>query len=472
MLQTKRLAYMFPILLFCSLLLDIKVKISVFNLTPTRLVVVAFFLLACFAVQQGGLVQTVKSWSRMTRLVVFMLLFWLFYGLLGLLWTVNRTDGIRELMILGFNILIVLTCIFLYREQENQKILFRVLKILLVAQIILMGAEMVTGLHLPLSRYALGNTGAGLDAVVYVPTGISYNENDQSLLMLLFLNIPLAELFLILRHRKKQPGQWLKKAICPALLVIFTLLMLYSADSFIIFVSMLITLAAASVLALPVIGFGLLAFLTLLWKIGFVQLFKLVQGIRPAISNSLSSFRQLLAQLPIFKQADNDSGLPANPTEIYEVGTGDNVTVLGVVISNNNSLSVRVGLIKEGFRQFISSFGRGVGANGFKDNIQNLEQTKGMVNPHCWFIEILSQYGIFVFLAYTASLVLMLIRLLKSRLYKESPYILGAILILVSFVPGSFAPSQLIQFWPQWFFFGVAAAIAGAIPAAARQSAS
>ena len=471
MLQSKRLAYLFPILLFGSLLLDFKVKISIFYLTPTRLLIVAFFLLAYFSVHQGGVFKTIKNWSRLTQFVVYMLVFWFLYGLLGILWSVNRTDAMHELMVLGFNILIVMTCLLLYQKQENQKILFKVLKLLLAAQIIVMCFEMLTGLHLPLSRYFSGNTGLD-NAVVYIPTGISYNQNDQAFLMLLFLTIPLAELFLLIRRHKEMPGQWIKKLIIPALIVIFTLLMLYSADSFIIFSSMLITLVVASVLTVPVTGLVIAMFLALLWKIGFAPLFRILQQIQPAISKFFSGFNLFLAKLPIFRQAAADSALPAEPATVMGINTVDEYTLFGVIISNGNSLSVRIGLIKEGLRQFFSSRGLGVGANGFKDNISNLAQTQGMVNPHCWFIEILSQYGIFVFLAYSASLVLMLIRLLKSKLYKSSPSVLAAILIIAAFIPGSFAPSQLIQFWPQWFFFGIAAAIAGGIPAAVRLSAS
>ncbi len=72
---------------------------------------------------------------------------------------------------------------------------------------------------------------------------------------------------------------------------------------------------------------------------------------------------------------------------------------------DNLSVGIRVNLLSNGIAFCLRSGGLGIGASGFPVWMQQGEgpfPTRGIINPHSFLVEILSQYGIVVFICFLA----------------------------------------------------------------------
>jgi O-antigen ligase len=105
----------------------------------------------------------------------------------------------------------------------------------------------------------------------------------------------------------------------------------------------------------------------------------------------------------------------------------------------------------------IDSFGFGVGANAFKDRINTDESIDFLVDPHNLWIEILSQYGIVIFLAFSIAFFWVVGRLIKKALKDKKNGMMFFIAAALGFV-FTFAvilPSSCLSFYPIWLFVGL-----------------
>lgn len=76
--------------------------------------------------------------------------------------------------------------------------------------------------------------------------------------------------------------------------------------------------------------------------------------------------------------------------------------------------SSRSGLFDAGIEFTQRSYGFGIGAGGFEIEMLKSGYYEGMVNPHNIFMEVLSQYGIFVFLLFCYWLILITVKVWKN----------------------------------------------------------
>lgn len=87
---------------------------------------------------------------------------------------------------------------------------------------------------------------------------------------------------------------------------------------------------------------------------------------------------------------------------------------VNVDYSNDESGSVRMYNFIAGIGFLIDSYGAGVGAGGYEYYMERSEYYKGIVNPHNFFLEIFSQYGIVIFSLFIIWLLKILIGFKKS----------------------------------------------------------
>lgn len=71
---------------------------------------------------------------------------------------------------------------------------------------------------------------------------------------------------------------------------------------------------------------------------------------------------------------------------------------INVDYSEDESSSLRKGVFKEGLKFLIDFYGLGSGAGSFEELMLRSPEYRGISNPHNLFLEIFSQYGIFVFI--------------------------------------------------------------------------
>jgi O-antigen ligase len=126
---------------------------------------------------------------------------------------------------------------------------------------------------------------------------------------------------------------------------------------------------------------------------------------------------------------------------------------------DSSSVNVRKNLILSGLDFASSSYFVGVGAGSFESKIlkgENKYSTYGMPNPHNYFIEVFSQYGILITLFILSLFIFIgwkvLLSLFHSIAFEESLFILLLIICygLLSNANSSFLPLPL-----NWFMFSL-----------------
>ncbi len=93
------------------------------------------------------------------------------------------------------------------------------------------------------------------------------------------------------------------------------------------------------------------------------------------------------------------SYLPQNFRDSIELLFNNRVNV---DYGTDTSTTIRTGVYESGFDFLSKTYGLGVGAGGFEYNMLRSDKFMGIENPHNFFIEIISQYGVFIFLLFVA----------------------------------------------------------------------
>lgn len=151
--------------------------------------------------------------------------------------------------------------------------------------------------------------------------------------------------------------------------------------------------------------------------------------------------------------------LPFLPTKLFV--TGGLESILRELSSSSGSGGQRVNLMKDGLWMTARTHGVGVGAGNFETTVlEGPYPTNGLVNPHSLWIEILSQYGVLVFLLYASWLAICLItgmRLLnQSETLGRPERALGLALVLsvVGNLVAVNAASSYLESSTNWVLIG------------------
>jgi hypothetical protein len=120
---------------------------------------------------------------------------------------------------------------------------------------------------------------------------------------------------------------------------------------------------------------------------------------------------------------------------------------------------IRKNLLLNGFDFFKRSNFIGVGAGGFKVKMQkgeNLYDTSGIIDPHCYALEIISQYGVFVTLLFGILFFYVLKALFLSIKYNGlNQTHLFILLLLICYAIMSNANSAFLPLPLNWFLFAL-----------------
>ena len=144
--------------------------------------------------------------------------------------------------------------------------------------------------------------------------------------------------------------------------------------------------------------------------------------------------------------------------------TGQVSSVVTQTVEKIGSMYVRLNLIRNGLSFLRSKAGFGVGAGNFEYYMSNfaIYDTKRIINSHNWWLEILVNYGIFIFIGYIIfylSIILNLRKIYYEKLNRYEKIICEGLLIsLIGFSLVSLGPSSIMAFRPQWLLFAFALA--------------
>ncbi|MBA4538053.1 O-antigen ligase family protein [Bacillus aquiflavi] len=393
----KYLFFLITILVFLDPLLF---KIDLGPITITSLRVILIISIYYFLYE---LIFKPK-WANYNEIRIYLLFFliWFSYGGVAVLWSNDPNLAIRQLYYFSMFILFILLLVKVLSAQESYKWVYRIFWVIGVLMVGLSFIEMITNIHLPTSR--LYNQ----DTAQYISTGFFYNENDHAYFLVL-----IAPFFLLNITRKK-----ILLSIINAMIYAAIFIVIYINDS----------------------------------KAALISLFLQIVIMNLFILDYKKIYKVLLSSVALF-------GIIG---VFFFTPVGEKVlTILNSLKFSNGSAFVRLNLYLNGLYALSDHWFFGVGPGNFITNIYENFNTGGIINPHNWWIEILTEYGVFIFglyLLFFVSLIIQLFKIGKSKI-SESKVSIALFLSFIGFILASIGPSSLFYHWTMWLFYGVAIAI-------------
>ncbi|MCX6833657.1 MAG: O-antigen ligase family protein, partial [candidate division Zixibacteria bacterium] len=334
-------------------------------------------------------------------------LIWLGYATLSLVWAGDRLAAMREIVFLFMGVSLILLVVFYFNDIKDLTRFFD-LWILVLAAMICVGLwEYATGSHLIVS------TLAHAERITRAPTAVFGNQNDYA--TYLVLSIP----FLISFVRYSR--QYHKRLLGVAMLIASIFLLVA-------------TLSRANYIAIAA---------------GAAFWFFFLLRARGKIKTSVVI---CLFVLLAFAAAQG--------TMVRTIGNQlQTVTAELSQHTELNSIQVRLNLARNCLGFLVDSGGFGVGAGNTEYHMENFQvyDTGGIVNAHNWWLEILTNYGLFIFAGYMLFYLGILISLLRvSRTLKDhrEKMLCEALLVATVVFPiAAFSSSTIMAQQTPWLFF-------------------
>ncbi|MBQ3275889.1 MAG: O-antigen ligase family protein [Oscillospiraceae bacterium] len=395
--------------------------------------------------------------SREFMLFVGMMAFWILWGAAGIF--ISPYSRIWEGGMECFFLLrgaMILYCLYeVLDNRRRTRLFFSALRASCAALILLAVWEAFTGIHTFASRYpdmpAVMVDGrrwlSGLyQDDLFLATGFCYNENNLSSILAVLL-----PLFFL----TKDVGRGRGVAYGIALTMGVFVLMLNDAN--------------INGLALAV---GLAAYILLVrgnWpkKAGMLGGFILLYaGAADRIGRLFKKLKSLLFRGAAAEELLARAGLENPFPRVSKIGTGaafsENITggVENALESGEGALMLRLKIYRDAWDAFVASRGLGLGPKGYYFYyLTDRGQRTRYTNPHNWWLEILTQYGIVVFLAYLASLFTLYIKMIRVCLRRRDEMYAVVVAMCTSFVIACVAPSTYIGEVYQWILPGLCLAL-------------
>lgn len=417
----KKLVYFMVASVFLGAqILAVDVGIAKLSLYRISIALSVFFLILAFFRND----RTIKVFPNniATKYVAFFGI-WLAYGLLSVIWANNLSGWLKGNFFIGIGFLSILLIHLFIHSKADLLVLFRIVAGASLLHNLIGWSEILTGYYrfadlAKLDKYGTFATQPG----TRIPISIFANQNDYATLILAGM------FFTYLLFKLETKFKW--KYLYLALLV-SSMYLIIRTDS------------RANLLAL----FLGLAFMTAL---------KL---------KDLLSRKQLLglATAGVIAAGLGLLFVPAVQQIGYKVASLllDTSNVLG------DSDNTRINLIYNGFVFLAQTLGFGVGAGNIEYWMENnaFFNISTKYNMHNWWMEILTGYGVFIFIGYVILFILMMNQLARvyhssaDSLVRQTAFVLFG--YMGAFILSSISSaSNLIIEW-QWVIFGIIIAFCG-----------
>lgn len=338
------------------------------------------------------------------RYSVYMMVAWLIYAVLNIFWIRDFSNYVRNLYFLGSGIFGVVMCAKLLRTRQDIKKALNIVNLGILLQGMIGWYEVIFRDYHFVSGNNIDYYSTAADRV---PIAMRGNPNDFATLMLIGFFVAL---MCMAQAAQKKKMLYVACAVnCAALLILTQ--SRANIIGFILSLGVLIILSKKTRWLLP---------------LGLVALVYFV----PEITQSMG--------------------------ELFHF----NFT------SGYGSDAVRLNLIKNGFIFLTQTFGLGVGAGQIESWMaaQVVYYTKGIVNMHNWWMEILTAYGIGIFSGYLifyGKYIRDMWRRMRRGIDKDHRIAVAMIAVFAGFAIGAVSSSSNITAEWLWMFFGVAIAYQG-----------
>ncbi len=399
----------FSFLLIFSIVPDIGIKFSVFGFTWTayRLTIALSIIAVVFI---GRKISLFKS-NPLSKWILFMII-WLILG--GVLLLVSkysdRHAGMIELLSIFNGIIVIyMMSVFLASEENLDyalKIMYWLLNFLLLFGLI----EIVTGWHWRTSAFRDVNSSIYVYSNHHLATGLMYNMNDYSALITC-----MSPILLDSRIGKKR---------------FITLGAIFAIN----------IINDATTCTFAIIVFALYYYLIL--KKGNISKRVILKVVFIALCIGAVAFAIGIG----FNVSESKGFLGALSRQISNART------------SSGSLYRRLVIYKDAIVAWTSFGLMGMGPAGFSNYFKENISSSGLVNPHALVFEILTQYGIIIFICFIWLLLWMFRSAKKFYLTtagRESERAVMVIAFVIIYVIVSFAPSSFLGYSYQWLLIAI-----------------
>lgn len=389
------------------------IDLAVFQLSLFRmtiLFVVFLFFLSLWMKTQS---LTIVGNERNRFSVTFMLL-WACYAILSFFWVQDYTEWMKAVYFLCLNVICVLLFTNAFKQSTQILTCLRVFAVMIVLHNFIGWYEVVTKEYFFLEESLL---------ITYryfrYPVSIFGNTND-------FATFLLISVFILYTCMQNAKGRWMKY---------FYIVMIISSAGL-----LFMTSSRANMLGLA------LALAILVWM------------------NLYNKKTQALVIVVLFSLCV----LVVMKPELLEKA----FSMIGKIFYFNkasamDSINIRMNLLKNGGVFLINTFGMGTGAGNVEYWMANasIYYTGGITNIHNWWMEILSGYGIIIFILYIMFYVLLIrscyikYKMASTRIDKTVS--LCFLCCLVGYVVGSLSSSSNISSEWLWVFWSIVIAYQG-----------
>lgn len=382
-------------------------------------------------------------------------IFWLIYGtgLLFLSQYVVFADGAKELLDLFLGILISYCILECCCNKQMLVFMLRTIKIFICAICIIAIAEMFIGIHFATSKYYTDWSSVPfIDLIkasmksnrIYPATVNFFGVNDLSTFLTIFF-----PLFFVNRDTKKI------SKVANILVQIMIIFIVAISDANICLVALLISTLFGIILnAKNIFGYGT-----------FVGVVIFQQWLAKVFANLLIWLKGCMAKWAVFATTPIQSDVINETLDESAINYISNLTeVVSAQLhgaeEGYGSLYSRFILIGDAIRMWIDSHLLGIGPAAFPNYIKQNGSKSRYFDPHNYWMEILSQYGVFVFVAYLIALLIIFIKNIKNYIRSHNFTLLRILCVSISFVVASIAPSSFLGYGYQWIVIGLGLATA------------
>lgn len=378
------------------------VRIGPISLFPFRILFIVLFIWFMFKLVTSRVHSSHLNGNVSVQLGF--LIFWLGYTILSLLWVKSLSDAINYIFLLAIGVFIVYFTVLYLKNSFDYIYLFSAWILVLI---ILIGIGLWN--HFTLNHLPSSYIYSAPEHKRSIPTSVFYNQNDFAS----YLAVSIYFLFAAFKYLKN----YILKSMC-LLLIVLSCYLIYVTNS------------RGSILAV-IFGFLVLIFLY------FPKGLKKMAVIAAIVLGLFSSILFL--------------------DEIVEFADGSNSSM-----QEDNSLNIRTNLLKNSIDFVTNSLGFGVGAGNAEYYMENLSiyPTQGVLNVHNWWVEILVNNGIIIFVGYVMLYLTILVNLysifkkVNSRLEKMvCEALLGA---FIAFLVASISPSSIFNLNYHWILLAFA----------------
>lgn len=378
---------------------------------------IIFYILVCLFILNVLKSQIIRFDVTLKKYYMFLLM-WLLISYISIAWVDDIELFFKYNYFLTKNVILIFMTVYFMTDLDRLNKSFKIIFTVFFINIVIALFEIFTGWHLKeIPIYYIDTW------VKNAPFTFFQNINDAATYFVLYLPLSLTVLY------KNQKSKFLF-----GLVYIISTVIVFSTSSRLNYLVLLIQLVA------------LFYFLTDKSK------YKLLK--RLLISSLLVIVLFIFINIYVL-----DGGYTDNQI-LNEI-----LSLKGVLIDETGSLFIRRRLVNESLKVLYESAFLGVGAGNIEFSIKNrnIAELAGTETLHNWWLELIGNYGIVIFVFFIIFYLKILIDLWKiinrTKLYRLKIYSFSAFVSLISFSLSSMSSSSIIQLRYVWILFGLGLSI-------------